>query len=269
MIRKLAMFAGAAILLTLLLFSLGLSWLKNPLGLEAARLGPRGDEPLPPISPVAGAQNYLLFPSYENNSHVIHFPLPHEYVHSSNARSGFIHLYSASITLYHPEMRGKFHPDNLDLPQCNGYCGGYMRVFVRPGKTDTRLLGENEIRRIREPGASASPSHEIRDLPPEFGFDARFQVRNPVSERNSDGEKSSVREYHVMNDSEGNLAYLVRCAPFQPSPSCKVKFNHSGPVELSVDVTFGHHLLGHWREIIARVDETIASWRPRRIEIDA
>lgn len=241
-------------------------WLSNPYGLEDARLGPKGNEKLPLPALVENAQNYLLFSHYEGNTFAIHLPLPNEYIHPSNATSRLIKSYATSITMYYPELNGRFHPSNANLPTCNGYCGGYLRAFVSARQTDARTMDARALDQLRKDRSNGNRPIRFEDLDSAYGFDQRFSISYPVIEAKSNGNKHSMEEYLLKKDQSGNVLYMFKCRPYTPSPSCEVRFNLSSRPELLLEVRFGRHLMSHWEEIIHSVDKKIVSWTPTRID---
>jgi len=259
MIKKIIISLGLLAIIIVILFGMFLNWAKNPYGLEAERIGPKGDEELPQILPVQNAKNYLLYSKYENNSSVIHFPLPNEYTHPSNTTNRISKTYAVPATVYYPEINGKFHPDNAGLPKCNGWCGGYMRIFVEPGKT-AKEINNRIFKRLQKERLENSELRVFEDLDSEFGLDEHFQIRFPVIEKKSDGKKYATDEYFIKRGSSGELINLIECSPYTPSPGCKVKFNLSSHPEILVSVTFGRHLMDEWENIIGATDKKITSW---------
>jgi len=245
-----------------------LYWDRNPYGLEEERLGPKGNEKLPPISSVENAKNYLLFSQHEGNNFVIHFPVPNEYIHPSNRSPRFIKSYAVGIRMYYPEMYGGFHPKNTHLLNCNGYCEGYViaHVNVNVNVNGATAQYTQRLEEIKKDRAKNSPLYRFEDLDSEFGLDDHFQIRYPVSEEKSKGEKYSTKEYLLKRDRNGEVQYLFECHPFVTSPSCKVMFNLSSRPEVLVDIRFGLHLMGNWSDIIKSADTKIASWRPLRFD---
>jgi len=134
MFKKIIIGFGALAVISTVLIGISLNWSKKPYGLEPERIGPKGAEGLPKIQPTQNAKNYLIYPNYEDYSFVFHLPLPNEYIHPSNISERIFRTYSAAATVYYPEINGKFHPNNADLPKCNGWCEGYMRIFIEPSK---------------------------------------------------------------------------------------------------------------------------------------
>lgn len=252
--------------LFVILAVLFLNWARNPYGLEEERLGPKGSEKLPPISSVENAQNYLLFSQHEGNSFVIHFPVPNEYIHPSNTSSRLIKSYAVGIRMYYPEMYGGFHPKNMHLLSCNGHCEGYVFAYVDVNVNGAKTQGARRLEAIREDRAKNSPLYRFEDLDSEFGLDDHFQIRYPVIEEKSKGDKYSTKEYFFKRDQNGEVQYIFECHPFVTSPGCKVMFNLSSRPEVLVDIRFGRHLMGNWSDIIKAADTKIASWRPLRVD---
>jgi hypothetical protein len=128
---------AALIIVLVILF---LNWARNPYGLEDARLGPKGNEKLPPLSLVANTANYVLFPRHEGNSFVIHLPVPDDYYDPSNKTTNLLKSYSALVTMYYPEMHSNFHTKNAHLRKCNGYSEGYIRVSIDASRNGANTL---------------------------------------------------------------------------------------------------------------------------------
>jgi len=258
-------FVTITVLLTVLVV-LFLNWARNPYGLEEERLGPKGNEKLPPISPIQNAKNYLLFSQYEENNFLIHLPVPNEYIHPSNTSSRLIQSYAVGIRMYYPEMYGGFHPKNRYLLSCNGYCEGYVFANIDVNADGARVRDARTLEAIRKDRATSSPLYRFEDLNSEFGLDDHFQVRYPVIEEKSNGGKYSTKEYFLKRDQNGEVQYLFECSPFNPSPGCSVRFNLSSQPEIMVDILFGRHLMNHWKDIIKSADMRISSWQPQRID---
>ncbi|MBI5449837.1 MAG: hypothetical protein HY940_00615 [Gammaproteobacteria bacterium] len=265
MFKKTLLALGVLIVLGVALTAAFANWARNPYGLEPERLGPKGDEALPPIAAVPNAKNYLLYPKYDVNAYVIHFALPNEYIHESNTTSRILKSYSISASMYYPELNGKFHPDNANLPSCDGWCGGYVRAFIEPSQNDAHTINSRMLERIARDRLQDSPLYQFEDLDPMFGIDEHFQIRYPVIEEKWKGDKSSTDEYFIKMDRNGGVEYLFECKPYTPSPGCGVKFNLSSRPELVVDIMFGRHLMTDWEKIISSVNKKIASWGPVKI----
>jgi hypothetical protein len=263
--RKLLIVIGVFVTLLIVLVVTSLNWARNPYGLEDARIGPKGTEKLPSIPLVANAKNFLLFPGHEGNTFVIHLPLPNEYIHPSNTTSRFVKSYTASATMYYPEMYSAFHPKNAHLLKCNGHCEGYIRAYIEVKENGARVQNERRLELIRKDRASASTLHSFQNLESEFGLDDHFQIRHPVIEQKSQGNKSSTKEYLFKREKNGDLKYLFECSPYAPSPGCSVRFNLSSRPEVLVDIHFGRHLMENWADIIKLVDAKIGSWKPVKV----
>jgi len=266
MFKKTLLTLGSLIILGVALFVAFANWARNPYGLESERLGPKGNEALPPIAAVPNAKNYLLYPKHTENAYVIHFALPNEYIHESNTTSRILKSYSVSASMYYPELNGKFHPDNSNLPKCNGWCGGYIRAFIEPSEKAANTINAQTLERIAHDRRQNSPLQLFEDLDKELGLDDHFQVRYPVIERKSNSGKSSTEEYFTKRGANGEVRYLFECSPYVPSPACSVKFNLSSMPELSVDIRFGRHLMTDWETIISSIDRKIAGWEVVKIE---
>lgn len=266
MFKKTLLALGAVIILGVVLTAVFATWARNPYGLEPERLGPKGNEVLPPIAAVPQAANYLLYPRHDENAYVIHVALPNEYIHESNATSRIFKSYAVSASMYYPELNGKYHPDNANLPSCNGWCGGYVRAFIEPSQNDAHTINARMLERIMRDRLEDSPMRQFEDLASEFGIDEHFQIRYPVVEK-SRGRKSSTKEYFIKRDGNGQVEFLFECAPYVPSPACGVKFNLSSRPELVVGIKFGRHLMTDWEKIITSVDKKIASWGPVKIAV--
>lgn len=266
MIRKTLLTLGTLVILGVALFSVLRNWVNNPYGLEPERLRPKEDETLPPIVAVRNAKNYLLYPAHDKNSYVIHLALPNHYIHESNTTSQILKSYSVSASMYYPELNGKFHPDNANLPNCNGYCSGYVRAVIEPNQDTTHVMNARVLERVGLDRQQANPLLKFEDLDPEFGIDEHFQIRYPAIEAKSKGTKGSTEEYLIKRDGNGEVEYVFECSPYAPSPACGVRFNLSSRPELVVDIRFGRDLMPHWQNIIHSVDAKIGSWGPTRIE---
>ena len=266
MFKKILIALGIVIVLLIALFTAFMSWIKNPYGLEEERLGPRGEEKLPSISAAPNAKNYLLYSKYTDNDYVIHLPLPNEYIHPSNTTTLISKSYSTSVTMYYPDLNGKFHPDNADIPKCNGYCGGYMRAFIKPNKNDVRVINARTFEQIQLDKLGDESLRQFEELDSEFGLDEHFQIRFPVIEQKSNGKKNATDEYFLKRGPNGELQYMFECSPYSPSPGCSVKFNLSSYPELLVEITFGRHLMKNWEDIIRTTNKKITSWGLARIK---
>lgn len=266
MIKKTLLTLCALVILGVALISVLGKWAKNPYGLEPERLGPKGDETLPPIVAARNAKNYLLYPAHAENTYVIHLALPNHYIHDSNTTDRILKSYSVSASMYYPELNGKFHPDNANLPNCNGYCGGYVRAFIEPNQNTAHAINARMLERIEHDRQQNSPLRKFEDLDPEFGIGEHFQIRYPAIEAKSKGEKGSTKEYLIKRDGNGEVEYMFECSPYAPSPACGVKFNLSSRPELVVDIRFGRDLMPNWQNIIHSVEAKITSWGPTRIE---
>lgn len=266
MIKKTLLTLGALIILAVALIAVLGNWAKNPYGLEPERLGPKGDEALPQIVVVPDAKNYLLYPKHDENVYVIHLALPNHYIHKSNTTDRILKSYSVSASMYYPELNGKFHPNNANLTNCNGYCGGYVRAFIEPNQNNAHVMNARVLERIAYDKQKGSPLKKFEDLGSEFGIGEHFQIRYPVIEAKPKGGKGSTEEYLIKRDENDKVEYIFECAPYRPSPACSVKFNLSSRPELLVDIRFSRDLMKDWHNIIQSVDAKIASWRPVRIE---
>ena len=267
MIKKILLTLGALVTLGVTVITVLGILANNPYELEPERLGPKGDETIPPIVAVRNAKNYLLYPAHAENIYVIHLPLPNHYIHESNTTGRILKSYSVSASMYYPELNGKFYPGNANLPNCNGYCGGYVRVFIEPNQNTAHVMNEHVLERIKHDRQQDSPLLKFEGLDPEFGIGEHFQIRYPAIEAKSKGAKGSTKEYLIKRDGNGEVEYMFECSPYAPSPACGVKFNLSSRPELVVDIRFGRDLMSNWQNIIQSVDAKIASWRPTRIEI--
>ncbi|HEY0721850.1 MAG TPA: hypothetical protein VGE50_11425 [Gammaproteobacteria bacterium] len=259
MFRKILIGIGALIVLGVAMIAVLVIRTRNPYGLEPERLGPKGDEVLPPISSVPNAKNYLLYARHDKNPYVIHFPLPNEYIHKSNTTSRIIKSYAVSVSMYYPELNGKFNPVNANLPNCNGWCGGYMRAFVEVDKS-AQTINARVLEQLAQQRQSDSPLYQFEDLAPAFGLDEHFQIRYPIAEKRLNGKRNLTKEYFVRRDENGGIKYLFECLPYAPSPGCGVQFNLAARPELLVDIRFGRHLMTEWESIIPAVSSKIASW---------
>lgn len=248
--------------------TLFLRWTRNPYGLEEERLGPKGDEALPPILAISNAKNYILYPypQQNHNAYVIHLALPNDYIHSSNYTDRILKSYGVSASMYFPGLNGKFHPDNANLPNCNGYCGGYIRASIERKQSDVHAMNMRQMAEIAEKKLKGKPYYESEDLAPEFGIDEHFQIRRPVLDARSKDDNHLTEEYLIKRNRNGKLEYLFECSPYAPSPNCEVSFNLSSMPELMVNIIFGRHLMPEWQTIIQSVNSKIASWGPVRIE---
>lgn len=266
MFKKIIFALGIPIILVITIITVFLNWAKNPYGLEPERLGPKGDEALPSISIVPNAKNYLLYSKHKDNTYVIHLPLPNKYIYPSKATEHIIKSYALPVTMYYPEMNGKFHPDNADLPICNGWCGGFVRAFIEPNKNGAKRINARMLERRQKERLNNTSSLQFEDLDSEFGLDDHFQVRYPVIEKKSNGSKNATKEYFLKRDNKGEVQYLFECSPYTPSPGCSVKFNLSSRPELLVDIKFGRHLMTKWEDIIRATNKKVSNWGPVRIE---
>ncbi len=265
MLKKILISFSALVVLFIVLPTIFLNWLNNPLGLEPERLGPKGDEKIPSISSVPNRKNYLLYLRHKDNNFVIHLPLPNEYLHPSRATTRIIKTYSASATMYYPELNGKFHPKNSNLPKCTGWCNDQVRAFITPYKSSALTKNTRELERIQKQKLRDSHLYYFEDLDSEFDLDDHFQIRYPVLEEKYNG-KYSTKEYFLKWDQNGEVQYLFSCAPYAHSPACSVKFNLSSRPELLVDIRFSRHLMENWQDIIGLVNKKITSWGLVRIE---
>lgn len=249
------------------LIVLVLNWLRNPYGMEEERLGPQGSEKLSSLVLRGNAANYLLFPTYQGNTYAVHLPIPDSYFHPSNITSRVIKSYAATVTMYYPELNGQFHPSNVNLPKCNGYCGGYLRTYISAHQKSAIVQNARLIERIGKDRLGDSALYRFEDLESAFGLEEHFQIRYPVIESKAKGNKSSTNEYWIKRAEDGTVRYLFECSPYSPSPGCSVKFNLSSRPELLVQIHFGRHLMGNWPAIVQSVDKKIESWEPSRIDV--
>ena len=266
MFKKKIIALGITVILVITIIIVFFNWAKNPYGLEPERLGPKGNEELPPISIAPNAKNYLLYSKYKDNTYVIQLPLPNEYIYPSKATENIIKSYALPVTMYYPEMNGKFHPGNASLPKCNGWCGGYVRAFIELNQNGAKRINARMLERRQKEKMENSSSLQFEDLDSAFGLDDHFQVRYPVIEKKSKGSKNATKEYFLKRDNKGEVQYLFECSPYTPSPGCSVKFNLSSRPELLVDIKFGRHLMTEWKDIIRATNKKILSWGPVRIE---
>lgn len=229
-------------------------------------LGPKGDEVLPSIAKTRRAKNYLLYPAYADNAYVIHVPLPNHYMHESNTTDPVSKSYSMSVSMYYPQLNGKFHPDNAKRPECDGYCGGYVRALIKPNPNTARASNARMLSRIAHRSEQDGQLSKAERLDPEFGIEEHFQIRNLSPDTNAKTTAASTKEYFIVRSKSGEAEYLFECAPRTPSPACRVKFNLSARPELVVDIRFSRDLMSEWKSIIRSVDAKIASWGPTRIE---
>lgn len=257
---------ASLVALFIVLVTLFFIWTRNPYGLEEERLGPKGNEKLPPISSVENAVNFLLFPQHEGNNFIIHFPVPNEYINPSNTSTRFKKTYAVGIKMYYPEMHGGFHPKNTHLLNCNGHCEGYVFAYVGVNVSGAKAQNARRLESIYMDRAQNSPLRRFEDLDSEFGLNDHIQIRYPAIEEKSKGDKYSTKEYFLKRDQNGEVQYLFECHPFVTSPGCSVKFNLSSRPEVLVDINFGRHLMGNWSDIIKEVDMKIASWKPLRLD---
>lgn len=263
MLKKITIIAvGLALLLALL----AVRWMQNPYGLEPERLAPRGGESVGPVDNVPDAKNYLIFPHYEDNAYAVHLALPNHYIHPSNYSSQLLKTYGVSASMYYPNLNGKFHPENTNLPECNGYCAGLIRLSVAPSNTRLDQKHQVLLGRIAQERQQGSELYKFEDLGMEFGIDEHFQIRYQKNEAAADGSKALTKEYLIKRDSNGNIEYLFVCSPYTPSPSCGVAFDFSLVPELEIDIRFSRNLMPKWPAIIKSVDEKVASWKPAKIE---
>ena len=174
--------------------------------------------------------------------------------------------YASSVTMYYPALNGPFHPSNANLPKCNGYCGGYLRAFISTNQNDAMTQDARTLVRLENERSGSSPLYSFENLDRAYGLDDHFQIRYPVIEAKSNGDKHSTKEYLLKRDGGGNVKYLFQCSPYAPSPNCQVRFNLSSRPELLVEISFGRHLIADWIDIIQSVDKKIASWGPVRID---
>ncbi len=242
-------------------------WVKNPYGLEPERLGPKGNEALPEISKEPDSKNYLLYEGYDNNLYTIHLALPNHYIHESNTTKRISKSYGAYVTMYYPNMNGKFHPDNMSLPKCNGWCSGYMRASIKPTNRTAQAMNKIKLEHLEKERKERSHLRHFQDLEQEFGLANHFQIRYPVIEKKFNGKKNSTKEFFIKYAEDGSAEYLFQCYPYVPSPSCSVKFNLSSMQELLVDIKFSRSLMDDWENIIQMVDSKISSWRLEKIEL--
>lgn len=243
------------------------TWMKNPYGLEPERLGPKGNEALPDISIEPDSKNYLLYEGYDHNSYTIHLALPNHYIHESNTTNRISKSYGTYVTMYYPNMNGKFHPDNERLPKCNGWCNGYMRASIKPASKKAIEINKRKIQHLEQERKEQSHLRYYQDLEQEFGLDNHFQIRYPVLEKKSNGKKNSTDEYFIKYADDGSAEYLFQCSPYVPSPSCSVKFNLYSMPELLVDITFSRSLMDEWENVIRMADDRISSWELKKISL--
>lgn len=268
MLRKILISLGSLIFLIAVLMVAFFTWMKNPYGLEPERLGPKENEALPEISIEPDSKNYLLYEGYDHNLYTIHLALPNHYIHESNTTNRISKSYSVSVTMYYPNMNGKFHPDNEHIPKCNGWCGGHIRASIKPASKKAREINERKIQRLAQERKERSHLRYYQNLEQEFGLDNHFQVRYPVLEKKSNGKKIYTDEYFIKYTDDGSAKYLFQCSPYMPSPSCSVKFNLYSIPELLVDIKFNRSLMDEWESIIRMTDDRISSWKLKKISLE-
>jgi len=266
MFKKILITLGILIIVLIAFFLVFINWTQNPYGLELERLSPKGSEKIPQISAIPNTKNYLLYSKHENNDYLIHLPLPNEYIRPSKVSTRITKTYAASVTMYYPELNGKFHPENANLTQCKGYCGGYLRVYIKPSENTAEAIITRTLDRVQNNRAQNNPLVQFEDLDSEFGLDDHFQIRYPAIEKKHNGKKNSTKEYFLKRKANGEVQHLIKCSPYMPSPGCNVRINLSARPELLVDIKFGRHLMEHWADIISSVNKKVASWEPVRIE---
>lgn len=240
-------------------------WVQNPYGLEQERRAPKGEETLPLVTIVPNSKNHLLYKNYENNPYAIHLALPNHYIHESNYSKGISKSYGASVTIYYPNMNGKYHKENEQLTECNGYCNGYMRASIEPNSKSAIELNKRKILRHSEERKKDSHLRYYENLEQEFGLSTHFQIRYPVLEEKSKGKKNSTNEYFVKYDKDGSPKYFFECHPFTPSPACSVYFNLSSMPELLIKIRFSRSLMNDWENVILLVDDKISDWKLEKI----
>lgn len=251
----------------IVLVSIIYSWIRNPYGLEKERLGPKSSNLSALVRAVPNAQNFLLHTYPDESEYVIHIALPNNYIHKSHETKRIIDSYSLSAYMYYPGLNGKFHPENKNLPKCNGYCGGYVSAYIKPSNESANTISSKKLERLYRDRKQGNPLMKFDDLSPEFGIEDHFQIRYPVSEEKSKGKKYSTEEYLIKRSNSGNVKYVFECSPYTPSPACSVKFNLTTRPELLVDIQFGRHLMAQWENVVNSTNEKIASWEPARIEV--
>ncbi|WP_343801406.1 hypothetical protein [Marinobacterium maritimum] len=266
MFNKTAITLGALVIMALVLTKIVSNWMQNPYGLEPERLGPKGSETIPPVTALPNAKNYLLYPYYDDNAYVIHLALPNHYIHPSNTTERVLKSYGVSASMYYPGLNGKFHPENANLPNCNGYCAGYVRASIEPSRRSAHEKNRRILERIAHDRQQDSALYQFEDLDAEFGVDEHFQIRYPVIEAKSKGSMTSTQEYLISRDPSGDVQYLFECLPYTPSPACEVEFNLSTMPELVINIRFSRSLMTEWPKIVRAVNDKVASWKPVKIE---
>jgi len=266
-LRKILISLGSLAFLIVVLMVALFAWVKNPYDLESERLGPKGNEALPEVSIEPDSKNYLLYEGYDHNLYAIHLALPNHYIHESNVTKRISKSYGAYVTMYYPNMNGKYHPDNAHIPKCNGWCSGYMRASIKPASRKAIDINERKIERLAKERKEHSHLRHFQDLEQEFGLDNHFQIRYPAIEKKSKDKKNSTDEYFIKHADDGSAEYLFQCSPYVPSPSCSVKFNLSSMPELLVDITFSRSLMDDWKNIIRMADSRISSWKLKKIKL--
>lgn len=247
--------------------SLIFRWIRNPYGLEEERLGPKSNNLSAMVLALPNAQNFLLHTYPSEGEYVIHIALPNNYIHESHETNRIIDSYSVSAYMYYPGLNGKYHPENRNLPKCNGYCGGYVSAYVKPSNESANTISTEKLDRLYKEINQGSPLLRFDDLSPEFGMEEHFQIRYPAAEEKSKGKKYSTEEFIIKRTVSGDIEYLFECSPYTPSPACSVKFNLTSRPELLVEIKFGRHLMVQWENLINSANEKIASWGPTRIEV--
>ena len=232
---------------------------RNPYGLEPERLGPKRKKLAHPVTAIADAENYLLYPYTEDSNYVIHIALPNHYIHPENTSKKLFSSYGMSAEMYYPGLNGKFHPENANLPQCNGYCNGYVSASIEPNPRNAQAIMLDRLEYFSRARQSKDPALAFEDLEPELGFDERLMVKYPIADRQSPSE-TSTKIFFIKREKDGALKYVFECSPNEPSPACSVMFNLSSRPELLVDIRFGMHLMTEWENLVRSVDAKITSW---------
>lgn len=257
----------AFILIATISVSIIASWIRNPYGLEEERIGPKKSNLSATVLAVPNAMNFLLHSYSTESEYVIHLALPNHYIHESHETTRIIDSYSLSAYMYYPGLNGKYHPENRNLPKCNGYCGGYVSAYIVPSNESASTISTKTLERVDRDRNQGNPFMKFEELSPEFGMADHFQIRYPVIEDKTEGNKSSTQEFIIKRSENGDIKYLFECSPYKPSPACSVKFNLSSRPELLVEITFGRHLMTQWESLINSTNEKIVSWGPTRIEL--
>lgn len=228
-------------------------------GLEPSRIAPRMPFHLPKTPLVAGANNYLLLPKYENSPFALEIHLPFEYVLPPNRFEKLAVTYSFSTSMYYPEMTGATNPKNERLRNCVGYCEGYISTLVKAVEPSNEG-NKRTLARLYADRDAHKPAVVYEALEPLYGFDEHFVFTYPM-------QTPPGRHEFFVKKVNGDPKLIFQCSPSAPSPACSAYVASPTTPEIEVWVNFGMHLLPEWQKILQSMDRKIGEWFSRKHDL--